>query len=326
MDEETMTPLANRLKSLTFDHPETIPVSGGILPAAWMKYRERLDEIADRYPAVFGRQRVPDRDYDAVGGTYVEGDHPDAWGYVWHNIKTGMEAFVTGHPVTTRAAVHRLKAPEENTGFPHGFMFLRLTYLRGFEEAMIDFAEEPPELQMLIDVVLDYCLRQAEIRLADLPDPPAVVSFGDDLGMQDALPISPEKWRRYVKPCFEQIYRPFRDAGHFVYMHTDGHILEIIPDLIDCGVNIVNPQVGANGIENLARTCKGKVCVDLDLDRQLFPYWTPQEIDAHIREAVETLGSPEGGLWLKAELGEDIPIENIEAICAALEEHRFAYS
>ncbi len=321
-----MTREQNLIRSLTHSTPESIPVSVGILPAAWMKYRERLDEVAHRYPEIFGRQRVANRDYDAVGGTYVAGDHPDAWGYVWRNIKTGMEAFVTGHPVPTRTDVHTLQAPEENTGFPHGFMFLRLTYLRGFEEVMVDFAEEPPELQMLIDIVLDYCLQQGEIRLTDLSDPPALVTFGDDLGMQDALPISPEKWRQYLKPCFEKIYRPFRDAGHYVYMHTDGHILEIIPDLIDCGVNVVNPQVGANGINNLARECKGKVCVDLDLDRQLFPYWAPKEIDAHIQKAVETLGAPEGGLWLRAELSEEIPFENIEAICAGLERHRFAYS
>ena len=316
----------DRLKALRFEHPDTIPVSLGILPAAWMKYRERLDEIADRFPVVFGGHRKKDRDYDAVGGTYMAGEHVDPWGYVWRNIKTGMEAFVTKHPVKTRADVHTLKAPEENAGFPHGFMFLRLTYLRGFEDAMLDFAEEPPELQMLIDTVLEYNLQQAEIRLSQLTDGPTIVHFGDDLGIQDALPISPKQWRDYLKPCFAQIYRPFREAGHYVYMHTDGHILEIIPDLIDCGVNVINPQVGANGIDHLARACKGKVCVDLDLDRQLFPYWSPREINAHIREAVEKLGSTQGGLWLKAEIGEDIPMANIEAICAGLAEYRFAYT
>ena len=53
---------------------------------------------------------------------------------------------------------------------------------------MLDFAEEPPELQMLIDKVLAYNLRQAAIRLDELGEPPQLVSFGDDLGMQDSLP------------------------------------------------------------------------------------------------------------------------------------------
>ncbi len=148
------------------------------------------------------------------------------------------------------------------------------------------------------------------------------MSFGDDLGMQQRLPIHPKKWRPYLKPCFAEIYRPFREAGYYVYMHTDGHIIEIIPDLVDCGVNVVNPQVRANGLEALAETCKGKVCVDLDLDRQLFPSPPPQQIDDHVREAVEILGSPEGGLWLKAEIGEDVPLDNIAAIFTALEAYR----
>ena len=137
--------------------------------------------------------------------------------------------------------------------------------------------------------------------------------------------MSPAKWRKYLKPCFAKIYGRCHEAGLYVFMHTDGHIIEIIPDLIECGVNVVNPQIRANGLDNLVRVCKGKVCVHLDLDRQMFPFATPAEIDAHVREAVEALGAPEGGLWLIAETGPDVPLENIEAICTALERYRGFY-
>ncbi len=324
-----MTTADDRIKSLNFDTPEMIPVSVGILPAAWMKYREALDDLVAQHPVLFGGQQG-DRDYDAIyTETYIQGEHIDVWGCVWSNLKTGMEAIVTGHPVPTREDVRKLEVPKKDAGFPHGFMYLRLQDLRGFEELMIDFAQEPPELQMLIDKVLSYNLRQAKLLLQSLTtrgETGTIVTFGDDLGMQQSLPISPKKWRKYLKPCYEAIYRPFRDAGYYVYMHTDGHIIEIIPDLVDCGVNVVNPQVGANGLDALARTCKGKVCVDLDLDRQLFPFATPKQIDDHVREAVEVLGAPEGGLWLKAEIGEDVPLENIAAIFDALETYRTAYS
>jgi len=66
-------------------------------------------------------------------------------------------------------------------------------------------------------------------------------------------------------------------------------------------------------LENLARECKGKVCVLLDLDRQLFPFCKPEDLDGHVREAVEALGLPEGGLMLHAECADDVPLENIEA-------------
>jgi len=317
-----MTQKNDRMKAMLFEHPSMIPVGCGILPAAWKLHREKLDEIVARHPAIFGPHNAS-RDYDAVGGTYVEGEHIDVWGCVWSNLKTGMESIVTGHPVPTREAVRALKAPGKDAGTPHGFMFLRLCDLRGFEEMMIDFAEEPPELQMILDIVLDYNVRQIRNQLEKITSSdPRILWYGDDLGMQHSLPVSPETWRKYLKPCYTTIYKPIRDAGHYVYMHTDGHIWEIIPDLVEAGVNIVNPQIRANGLDNLVRVCKGKVCVALDLDRQMFPFCTPKDIDAHVREAVEALGSPEGGLWLCAEVGPDVPLANIEAICCALEKYR----
>jgi uroporphyrinogen decarboxylase len=311
----------DRLKAMTFDRPEFIPVSVGILPAAWMKHRDRLREIVRRHPAVFNGKAGPENYDDVWKITYRAGRHVDAWGCVWENIHEGREAIVTGHPVPRREDVRKLQAPAENDDLPHGFMFLRLADLRGFEEVMVDFAEEPPELQRLIDVVLEYNVRQVDLRLAEQTGP-TMLHFGDDLGMQTSLPTGPAKWRKYLKPCYAKLYGRCRAAGHTVYMHSDGHIFEVIPDLIECGVNVINPQIRANGLANLAAVCKGKVCVDLDLDRQLFPFATPAEIDRHIREAVEVLGSPEGGLWLKAEVDDGVPLENVEAVCAALEKYR----
>jgi hypothetical protein len=148
-----------------------------------------------------------------------------------------------------------------------------------------------------------------------------ITVFGDDLGMQSGLAIGAERWRKYLKPCYRAIYAPFKQAGHYVYMHTDGWILDIIPDLVECGAVIINPQVRANGIDNLARVCRGKCCLDLDLDRQLFPFCTPAECDRHVKEAVDKLATPEGGLWLKAEIGPDVPLANAEAIFTAMEKY-----
>lgn len=315
-----MGPEEDQWKAMRFEHPEYIPVSVSLLPAAWMRHREALEEIVLRHPIVFGDYQKGSRDFDAVSGTYAEGEHVDEWGCVWTNIAAGREAFVTGHPLPRREMVRRFRAPAPGAGLPHGFLFLRLSYLRGYEEIMLDFAEEPPELQRLIDLVAEYNIGELTRALAS--DPPKLMHFGDDLGAQRALPISPEKWRHYLKPCYAHMYGLCHQAGVSVYMHTDGHIIPIIEDLIQCGVDVLNPQVGANGLEALARECKGKVCVDLDLDRQMLPFATPERIEAHVREAVEKLASPRGGLWLLAEIGPDVPLENIEAICQALEKHR----
>ncbi|MHC4563692.1 MAG: uroporphyrinogen decarboxylase family protein [Planctomycetota bacterium] len=301
---------------------EYIPVSVGILPSAWIKHRRDLYDIVCRHPTIFGEQDG-EPDYDNMAwGTYAVGEHVDAWGCVWSNVHDGQEAIVTGHLVPRREDVHTLKPPTIDDGLPHGLMFLRLADLRGFEELMIDFAEEPPELQMLIDIVLGHNVRQLELVLSKY-DSPGGVAFGDDLGTQHGLPVSPAKWRKYLKPCFAKLFGMCHDGGgHSVFLHTDGCIVEIIADLIECGVDVLNPQIRANGLDNLVRECKGKVTVNLDLDRQGFPFFTPEQIDDHVREAVEALGSPDGGLQLSAEVDDGVPLENVEAICQALEKYR----
>ncbi len=321
-----MSDYQDRIAAIEMTTPSRIPVSVGILPSAWMKYRDELTAVVKKHPDLF--PSVDDaRDYDSVWSeTYTVGDHVDRWGCVWSNVKQGMEAFVTGHPVKTREEILTLEIPEADGNMKHGFMWLRLSDLRGFDEIMFDFAEEPEELQILIDKVLEYNKKQIEVRMKSLKGEKEIVTFGDDLGWQTGLPIHPEKWRKYLKPCFTEIYGPVKEAGHYVYMHTDGHIYEIIPDLKDAGVDVVNPQVGANGLDNLKRVCQGKICVDLDLDRQHFPFWKPGDIDAHVEEAVDMLGMKEGGLWLKAEIADDVPLENVDAILTALEKHRERYS
>jgi uroporphyrinogen decarboxylase len=313
----------NRMKAMLYEGPEEIPVTAYFLPVTWMKHREALDEIVARHPILFGPQGETARDYDAVGGTYIAGNHVDAWGCVWSNIQHGAESIVTGHAIPRREDILTFRPPAPGAGTPHGFMWLRLGDLRGFEELMVDFAEEAPELQVLIDMVRDYNVGEVKRMIAQEPE---IVGFGDDLGTQHALPISPTQWRKYLKPAFQAIYRVVLDTGRYIYMHTDGHLLPIVRDLIDVGVKVLNPQVRANGLEGLARECKGKVCLDLDLDRQLFPFCTPAEIDRHVRECVEALGAKEGGLWLKAEMGPDIPLANVDAICTALERYRGYFS
>jgi hypothetical protein len=312
------------MQSLRREHPARLPVSVSILPATWMKYRERLDELLLKHRELFPAHEAGKRDYDRLdAATYHVGEHIDAWGCVWENLHDGFEAIVTGHPYPRREDLAQLTAPKIDAGLPHGFMFLRLLDLRGYEEALIDFAEEPPELQKMIDLVRDYNIRQVKLRLPQLGAAPDTIWFGDDLGTQHGLPLSPHCWRRYLKPAFTAIYAPVKAAGHYVYMHTDGGIWEIMPDLADCGVDVVNPQFRANGMERLREVMRsGRLTIDLDLDRQLFPFATPAQIDAHVRDCVQELADPAGGLWLKVEIAPDISLENITAIFTALEKYR----
>ena len=308
------------IKAMTFNYPSEIPIQAYCLPAMWLHYGEELVKLAKEYPDFF--PRIPDLvGYEErMSRQFQVGEYTDEWGMVWSNVEKGMIGLVTSHPVKTRADILTMKVPDDRDGnLPHGFMYLRLLDLRGFEEAMLDFAEECDELQILIDKVLEYNCRQIEVVL---PKAGEYVRFGDDLGMQDGLAIGAAKWRKYLKPCFKKMYAMVRNAGKYVYMHTDGQIHEIIPDLAECGVNMVNPQIRANGLDNLVRVCKGKYPIDLDLDRQLFPFATPLQLDDHVRECVEAMYLPQGGLAMKIELGSDVPLNNIAALLDAARKYK----
>lgn len=306
------------LQAMTYQHPQKLPVSVGILPAAWLKYGEELLRLVQEYPDLI--PTPPDLQHLSIPDSYHVGTFRDEWGCEWSNVQEGMESIVTGHPVPRREDILTLQIPPNRDGrLPHGFMYLRLLDLRGFEEAMLDFAEECDELQILIDKVLAYNCLQIQ---AVLPAAGDMMYFGDDLGMQKGLAIGPQKWRKYLKPCFTKMYQMVKDAGKYVYMHTDGMIYEIMPDLQECGVDMINPQFRANGLDNLVRVCKGKIPINLDLDRQLFPFATPSQLDDHVREAVEALYLPQGGLGLSLELGQEVPLENMAALLSALRKYR----
>ena len=145
--------------------------------------------------------------------------------------------------------------------------------------------------------------------------------YGDDLGIQTGLPMSPMHFRKYLGPCYEKIFGLCRQAGAHVYLHTDGNILEIIDDLIEYGVTILNPEDYPNGLESIADACNGKVCVDLTFAQQFFPSYSESEIFSYFDRAVSTLGTKDGGLIWYVEIDPDVPFENIEAIFSAVREY-----
>jgi uroporphyrinogen decarboxylase len=337
----------NLLKTLYFDRPEWTICEVGLLPATWMKHREDLEELVLAHPRIFPGYRKGSRDFDQAGDpTYEPGRHTDCWGTVWDNVERGLAGMPVEFPLTDWSAFEEYVPPDPLTddwfgprrnwedvrrdlaaakargglaaggGLPHGFMYMRLYYLRGFENLMVDIATDEPRLQELTAMVEGH---NAAVIGRYLELGAEYMSFGDDLGLQDSLPMSPGAWRKYIKPSYERLLGRCRDADVPVSLHTDGHVLEIIPDLIEVGVRMLNPQLRANGLEGLRRWARGKVALRQDLDRQLFPFATPGEIEDHVGEVFEALHLPTGGLALLAEVGPDVPLENVEALCTAFE-------
>jgi uroporphyrinogen-III decarboxylase len=156
---------------------------------------------------------------------------------------------------------------------------------------------------------------------------PDMFSYAEDLGMQVGPMLSPACFRRYIKPVYQRLMQPAREQGCLIHMHSDGDIRTLADDLVDAGVQVINLQDLVNGIDWIAAKYAGKVCIDLDVDRQrITRFGSPAEIDALIREEVEKLGSPRGGLMMIFGLYPGTPLENVAALMDAMEKYATYYS
>jgi len=99
-------------------------------------------------------------------------------------------------------------------------------------------------------------------------------------------------------------------------------VRDLAEDLCEAGVEVLNLQDLVNGVEWIAANLKGRVCIDLDIDRQsVTRFGTPRQIDDHIRHAVTTLGTVEGGLMMVQGLSPDVPLANARALMDAMERY-----
>jgi hypothetical protein len=346
----------NFLRTVEMREPEWIPCFVGWQQATWSKYREKLEEIVIKHPLIFGDYKKGSVNFDDFKERCKGQTYRDEWGCVWHHFEDGLAGQVKEHPLEDWKALDSYEPPNlsELKGPPladylpketwdearerirkvkvhggiafgyiaHGSLFQRIYYLRGFKNFLIDTIQQPPQLSKIVEMIVDFNMELIDWWIKAGVD---VVSFGDDLGTQTRLTINPDIFRKLFIPAFTKMFGICSKACVYVHLHSDGHILEVAEDLIKAGVSILNLQDRVNEIDNIAKTCKGRVCLDIDLDRQyILPLGTPEEIESHIKQVVVKLDSEKGGLMLKADCYPDVPLTNIEAVCQALEKYRCA--
>jgi hypothetical protein len=336
----------NWLRAIEFRGPEWIPCSVGFAPITWKTHREDLEKVLLDHPKLFpGFHPGHSNFYDEMPPVYREGEYfRDNWGCLWYNTQEGLEGQVVEHPLADWSALDTYRPPDiltkeerGNRNWEHAQrnieearkaghltggngdrLFDRLYFLRGFENLMVDIATDDPHLPRLIEMLTDYELGLARKWLEIGVD---FVGFHTDIGSQKALMISPEKFRRYIKPMFMALFQTCRQAGAHVCLSSDGHLLEIVDDLIECGISMYDPQLRANTLAGIARAYKGKVCATVDLDRQSFAFLTPRGIRDQVQEVVDVMADPRGGLMVSGSVwGADVSLRNIEALCAAVED------
>jgi len=197
--------------------------------------------------------------------------------------------------------------------------------LVGMEKFLMDLVLEKPYVFTLMDKVIDYHL-SCGIKMLDLGVD--MLWTGDDFGTQEGMMISPQLWRRIFKPRMHYIFKEFKktDPGVKIAYHSCGSISPIIPDLIEIGLEVLNPiQPRAKGM-NLAKLKKefgDKLVFFGGVDEQrILPFGSPEQVEEEVRLRVTQAGK--GGGFIIApshNIQPDTPLENVYTYFNAIKKY-----
>ena len=192
--------------------------------------------------------------------------------------------------------------------------------LRGFSELFEDLLLYPAFAAALQERVTDVICDMATVALRDVGDLIDGVSFADDMGTQTQSYMSPTLYHSMVKPHHARFVATLRALTPArIIMHSDGAIHELLPDLIDAGVEVINPvQVNAEGMdpERLKREFGADLCFWGGVDTQkVLPYGSPDDVAAEVRRRLRDLGR--GGGYVLASVHNiqaEVPPQNVVAM------------
>lgn len=253
------------------------------------------------------------------------GDYTDEWGVTWRAqpyetpFGTGYYTEMVGRPLEEDAAIASYRAPDPDRpelyvdtervlrelGDEYYIVGVTVTTiwetawaLRGYEQLMMDLIAEPDVAEAILEIPFRYHLRAAE-RLTRMGVD--MIWTGDDVGMQTGMLISPALWRRHLKPRMAELIARVKAINPAVKVayHSDGTIWDILPDLIEIGLDVLNPvQPACMDPAELKRRYGKELCFWGSLDEQhTLPFGSPEDVRAEVLTRLRTIGR-EGGLIL----------------------------
>ena len=311
-------------------------------PVGFYEHGEKLNDLYERYPGDFGafrRQPIPAppaSSFDAEGRFYER--KTDEWGVTQVYRVFGIMGHAVGFPVKTAADASDYRFPpypeyiedidlyrkmvweakKEYFVFGGGGGLLeRLWLLRGYENAMMDLADDTPGNSILLDRLAGYFRKQVEAAVAAGADG---VSFGDDYGTQNGLMFSKDTFRRVLKPRLAYMMEPARKANLHIHFHSCGYVMDLFDEFKDLGINSLWPQLPLYDMRVLKRALDYYgFSLAIHTDRaNIMTYGSP----ADVREAVmlenEIFKPKDGGAWFYIEADTGFPFENMEALVEAV--------
>ena len=188
--------------------------------------------------------------------------------------------------------------------------FLQYCYLRGLEQGMMDLVAEPEIAHYILDKLFNLAY-QDTLRIYEAIPGKVMISYvAEDLGSQNDLLFSPSTIREYFLPGMKRMMDLVHSAGAYVFTHSDGAVRKIVPDLIEIGVDVLNPiQWRCPGMERegLKADFGDRIIFHGGVDNQhTIPFGTQQEVRQEVRDNFRILGAG-GGYFLA-------PCHNIQAV------------
>lgn len=254
--------------------------------------------------------RTVDKDIGVVDDYLLKGGELTGWAPPAINLPGMAEmysSFVKG-----RAEEFRIVT----IGFS---LFERAWSLRGMAALLEDMIVSPEFVHQLLDRVMEWNLAQVDLAVKYDID---AIYFGDDWGSQKGIIMGPRLWREFIKPRVARQYEAVRRAGKYVVIHSCGDVKEILPDLVEVGLNVFNPfQPEVMDVFETKKRYYGKLSFYGGISLQhLLPHGSPDEVRAETRKLLKELGR--GGGYIAApshSVPPDVPPENLVALIETLQ-------
>ena len=244
---------------------------------------------------------------------------PSFDGYRW----PGPEVFHVSAEEMAKARAWCEKAKAESFVMGHlGWGLFETSWgLRGFQNALMDAAAEPDFYAELLDRITDMFLQYVDFTCKSLPAIDAIM-LGDDWGDQRGVLVGPERWRRLFKPRYAKIYAAIHARGKLVMTHCCGSLVDIIPDVIEIGLDVlesVQPEARGMSPYELKKRWGDKLTFWGGLGSQsTIPFGTPAAIHAEVRRLCTEMGRGGGYVLAPAKsLQPETPTENAAAVVEA---------